>query len=97
MTHESTPFRLKLPAQLDRRAAHDLKAELERNRGVPIRLDASETIALSGLGLQLLGAAAAQWSREDLPFEVADATREVSSLLKLMTPPIALSPGDLEQ
>ena len=74
---------LRLPAVLDAAAAPALVQELVALRGGAVALEAGEVTRLGGLCLQALISAKATWAADGQPFEIKNATAELTETLAL--------------
>lgn len=83
---------VKLPAELNIRAAKDLHNELRSARGEDVELDASDVTLLGGLGLQLLLAAKSEWQGASLT--IKDPSAPFVDCAKTLGAEAALLPED---
>jgi chemotaxis protein CheX len=73
-----------LPRLLNSEAAGSLKNELVAARGKPLALDASQVERVGGQCFQLLLAAKAAWSEDNMPLRVVNPTRQFTESVTLM-------------
>lgn len=84
MTRRTRARTVRLPSELDTRAAASLHATLTAARGHNVNLDASEVTWIGGLAAQLLVSAARSWRADGKTLAVRGATAEAIGALQLL-------------
>jgi chemotaxis protein CheX len=81
---QAEPQIVALHEHLDLPAAADLAKTLDRLRGRPVDLDASQVRHLGGLAAQVLASAALAWGADGTAFRIVNGSTQFGSCLRLL-------------